>query len=164
MKFTALVDGGGANRISIEKIEDGKFRVGEKEREVSVEVIEDGVYSLIVDGQSYEVAVREDKKGFVIEMGAHVIPVKLEDPFKAKSAPGKGAVEGEAVISSPMPGRVVGLKVEAGQSVKEGEGVVLVEAMKMENELHAPKDGKVKSILVKVGDAVEGGQDLLIIE
>ena len=59
---------------------------------------------------------------------------------------------------------LVGLKVQAGQAVKEGEGVVLAEAMKMENELHAPKDGKVKSILVKVGDAVEGGQDLVVIE
>jgi biotin carboxyl carrier protein len=63
-----------------------------------------------------------------------------------------------------MPGRVVGIKVEVGRAVKEGEGVVLVEAMKMENELHSPKDGRVKSILVKVGDAVEGGQDLVIIE
>jgi biotin carboxyl carrier protein len=127
-------------------------------------VIEDGVYSLIVDGHSHEVAVREDKKGFTIEIGAHAIPVKLEDPFKAKSASGKGGLEGEAVIASPMPGRVVGLKVDVGQTVKEGDGVVLVEAMKMENELHAPKEGKVKSILVKVGDAVEGGQDLVVIE
>lgn len=164
MKFTAIVDGGSNRRVSVEKIEDGKFRIDDKEREVSVEVIEDGVYSLIVDGQSYEVAVREEKKGFVIDIGAHSIPVKLEDPFKAKTSSGKGGVEGEAVIASPMPGRVVGVKVTVGQVVKEGEGVVLVEAMKMENELHAPKDGKVKSILVKVGEAVEGGQDLLVIE
>ncbi|HSA59009.1 MAG TPA: biotin/lipoyl-containing protein [bacterium] len=162
MRFNAVI--GGAEKIPVEKIEDGRFRVGEKEREVSVEVIEEGVYSLIVDGQSYEVAVREDKKGMTVEIGAHAIPVKLEDPFQARSASGKGALEGEAVISSPMPGRVVGLKVEAGQAVKEGDGVVLVEAMKMENELHAPKDGKIKSILVKVGEAVEGGQDLVVIE
>jgi biotin carboxyl carrier protein len=164
LKTIALVDGGSNRRIEIEKIEDGKFLVDGKERVVSVEVIEDGVYSLIVDGKSHEVSVREEKKRFVVDIGAHSIPVKLEDPFKAKSASGKGGVEGEAVITSPMPGRVVGLKVEAGQLVKEGEGVVLVEAMKMENELHSPKDGKVKSILVKVGAAVEGGQDLVVIE
>jgi biotin carboxyl carrier protein len=164
MKYTALVDGGSNRRIAIEKIEDEKFRIDDKEREVLIEVIEEGVYSLIVDGQSYEAAVREEKKGFVIDIGAHSIPVKLEDPFKAKTASGKGGVEGEVVIASPMPGRVVGLKVEVGQAVKEGEGVVLVEAMKMENELHSPKDGKIKSILIKVGDAVEGGQDLVIIE
>jgi biotin carboxyl carrier protein len=161
MRFQALV---GDNRILVEKIGDGRFRIGNRESDVSVEVIEEGVYSLIVDGRSYEAAVREEKKGFVVEIGAHSIPVKIEDPFKAKSASGKGGVEGEAVISSPMPGRVVGLKVDVGQAVKEGAGVVLVEAMKMENELHSPKDGKVKSILVKVGDAVEGGQDLVVIE
>jgi biotin carboxyl carrier protein len=164
VKFIALVDGGSNRRIEIEKIEDGKFRIDGKEREVSVEVLEDGVYSLIVDGQSYEAAVRQEKKGFVVDIGAHTIPVKLEDPFKAKTAGAKGGVEGEAVIASPMPGRVVGLKMTVGQAVKEGEGVVLVEAMKMENELHSPKDGKIKSILVKVGDAVEGGQDLVVIE
>lgn len=164
MRFEVIVDGGSQRKISIERIEGGKFRVGEEERAVAVEVIEEGIYSLIVDGQSYEVTVRQEKKGYLVEIGAHTIPVKIEDPFKARSAIGKGAFEGEAAISSPMPGRVVGLKVELGQSVKEGEGVVLVEAMKMENELHAPKDGKVKSILIKVGDAVEGGQDLVVIE
>ena len=164
MKFVALVDGGSHRRIEIEKIEDGKFRIDGKECEVSVEVIEDGVYSLIVDGRSYEAAVRDEKKGFVVDIGAHSIPVKLEDPFRPKSASSKGGVEGEAVIASPMPGRVVGIKVEVGQVVKEGEGVILVEAMKMENELHSPKDGKIKSILVKVGDTVEAGQDLVVIE
>jgi biotin carboxyl carrier protein len=164
MKTVALVDGGSNRRIAVEKIGDGKFRLDDKECEVSIVVIEDGVYSILVDGRSYEAAVREEKKGFVVDIGAHSIPVKLEDPFKAKSASGKAGVEGEAVISSPMPGRIVGVKVEVGQAVREGEGVVLVEAMKMENELHSPKDGKIKSVLVKVGEAVEGGQDLVVIE
>lgn len=161
MKFDAIV--GAGKKISVERLDDRRYLVGDRERNVDVEVIEPGVYSLIVDGESYEVSVREEKKGFVVEVGPHAIPVKLQDPSQSQSA-GSAGVEGEATVTSPMPGRVVGIKVEIGQAVKEGEGVVLVEAMKMENELHAPKDGKVKQIAVKVGDAVEAGQDLVVIE
>lgn len=161
MKFEAVIESSG-RRIEVEFLEEGRFRVAGIERQVDIGVIAPGVYSLIVDGQSHEVVVRDDKKRFLVESGAHLIPVKLVDPSKASQV--KDAVEGEAVITSPMPGRVIGIKVEVGSSVKEGEGVAVVEAMKMENELHAPKAGKVTKVLVKVGDTVESGQDLLVIE
>jgi biotin carboxyl carrier protein len=160
MKYDILI---GTEKITIEEA-DGGFLVNGVKKEVNVEVLEPGVYSLIVDGRSYEVAVRDEKKGFSVEFESHLIPVKIEDPFKPKGAAGVAAGEGEAVITSPMPGRIVGIKVELGQMVKEGDGVILVEAMKMENELHALKSGKVAKIEVKVGDAVEAGQDLVTIE
>ncbi len=162
MKFEAHV-GSGKTSISVERIDEKKFRLGGVERQVEIQVLDPGVYSLIVDGHSYEAAVREEKKGFVVEIGAHAIPVRLDDPTQARSG-AKEAVDGEVVIESPMPGRVIAIKVELGATVQEGEGIVVVEAMKMENELHSPKNGKIKKITVKVGDAVEAGQELVVIE
>ena len=152
-----------ASIVNIERVDDTHYRIGEDVHEVSIDLISDGVYSILCDGRSYEIAVREEKKNFVVEMGKHLFPVKIQDPFAAKGKSG-GSAEGENVVDSPMPGRVVGIKVAVGQAVKEGEGIILVEAMKMENELGSPKDGKIKSILVKVGGTVESGQDLIVIE
>ncbi len=163
MKIEAIVDGGSGKSIEIERLDDRRFRIDGREREVSVEVIESGIYSLVVDGHSYEVTVREDKKGLLVEIGPHLIPVRLVDSFKRKGEVNSSA-PGEAVIVSPMPGRIIGIKVSGGQEVKEGEGIIVVEARKMENDLHAHKSGKVKKVMVKVGDAVEGGQDLIVIE
>ena len=165
MKYQALLGAGASpKKLEVEQLPDGKIRIGDKILSVHVEVLDPGIYSLIIDGASYEVSVRDEKKGFMVEVGPHLIPVRLEDPFKSQSAQGKDTIEGEVVIGSPMPGRVVGLQVTVGQEVQEGEGVVLVEAMKMENELHTPKTGKVTKILVKIGDTVEAGQDLVVIE
>jgi biotin carboxyl carrier protein len=165
MRFEAVIGlGSEKKRIEIERLGEATFRVAGVERQVDLSVLEPGVYSLVVEGRSYEVSVREEKKGYLVDIGAHLIPVRLEDPLARAGTAAASAVEGEAVITSPMPGRVVGIKIDVGQEVKEGEGVVVVEAMKMENELHAPKGGKVTQVLVKVGDAVEAGQDLVTIE
>ncbi|HEY2744162.1 MAG TPA: biotin/lipoyl-containing protein, partial [Polyangia bacterium] len=67
-------------------------------------------------------------------------------------------------IQSPMPGKIVKVLVAVGDEVKSGQGVVVVEAMKMENELKSPKDGKVKAVAVKEGQPVEAGQTLVTLE
>ena len=73
-------------------------------------------------------------------------------------------MEGPAVISSPMPGKVVAVLVEEGQEVEEGQGLVVVEAMKMENELQSPRAGVVKGLSAEEGVAVDGGASLCTIE
>ena len=159
-----VIGSGRSRKLEIEQLEQGKFRVDGRERQVDFFQIAPGVYSILMDGVSHEVAVREEKRGTVAEIRGHLIPVCLEDSLKG-AAKGAGPLhEGEAVITSPMPGRVVGIKAQVGQTVKAGEGVILVEAMKMENELHSPKEGKIKTISVKVGEAVEAGQELAVIE
>ncbi|MCH7922529.1 MAG: biotin/lipoyl-binding protein [Nitrospinae bacterium] len=72
--------------------------------------------------------------------------------------------EGPLVVSSSMPGRVVTLLVSEGDEVEEGQGVIVIEAMKMENELKAPKAGQVTEVCVVADDATEAGQALLVIE
>ncbi len=161
MKTLALIEG---RTVELEKSKDNTFVVNGVSKTVDVRVIEPGLYSLIIDGQSYEVTVKDEKKNMVVEFESHYIPVKLADPYSVKAGAAGAGIEGAAVIASPMPGRVVSLKVEVGQAVKEGDGIVVVEAMKMENELQAPKSGKVTKVEVKVGDTVESGQDLVTIE
>ena len=88
-----------------------------------------------------------------------------ERRMKMKEAQGfRFDVGGVVSIDSPMPGKVIKLLKKEGDEVKEGEGVVVVEAMKMENELRTPKAGKVRDIKVKEGDAVEAGAKLATIE
>jgi glutaconyl-CoA/methylmalonyl-CoA decarboxylase subunit gamma len=93
------------------------------------------------------------------------VPLKLQSA-RAKVA-GRAAAPaktGPSAVQSPMPGKVVKLLVAAGDAVKAGQGVVVVEAMKMENELKSTRDGTVKAVAVKEGQPVEAGQTLLTLE
>jgi biotin carboxyl carrier protein len=74
------------------------------------------------------------------------------------------SVEGKQVINAPMPGKVVKVLVKQGDEVKEGQGLVVVEAMKMENELKSPKAGKVVELLAKEGTTVENNAKLVVVE
>lgn len=118
-----------------------------------------GHYSILVDGRSYEVFVRKEKNRYLVEVNGHLIPVEQKISLGSSDE-----TAGPQSICSPMPGRVIGIKFQEGESVEAGEGVVIVEAMKMENELVTPKSGKIEKILVKVGTTVEAGQELVRIE
>ena len=100
-----------------------------------------------------------------VTIGAHRYDITLVDPKRLRSALGAGAHgEGAARIVAPMPGKVVRVLVEAGQQVEAGQGIVVVEAMKMQNEMKAPKAGAVVSVNVEVGATVNGGDLLAVIE
>ncbi len=97
--------------------------------------------------------------------GANRHAITLLDPKRLRSAAGAGAHgEGAARIVAPMPGKVVRLLVEAGQPVEAGHGIVVVEAMKMQNEMKSPKQGTVVTVNVEVGATVNGGDLLAVIE
>ena len=113
-------------------------------------------YRITVNGKTYEVTVEET--------GANAAPVApvASAPAPAASAPAPAAAPaGTEKVTSPMPGTVLAVKVSVGQSVKKGETVVLLEAMKMENEIPAPRDGVIASISVNKGSSVQAG-DLLL--
>ena len=100
-----------------------------------------------------------------VTVGANRYAVTLVDPKRLRSALAAGAHgEGAARIVAPMPGKVVRVLVEAGQQVEPGQGIVVVEAMKMQNELKAPKAGAVVSVNVEVGVTVNGGDLLAVVE
>lgn len=111
-------------------------------------------YIITVNGVAYEVSVEEVAEG----AAPAAAPVRAAAPKKA--APKKAAPTGAAgavSISAPMPGKIISVKANAGASVKKGDVVIVLEAMKMENEIVAPQDGTIATVNVGAGDAVEAG-------
>jgi acetyl/propionyl-CoA carboxylase alpha subunit len=122
--------------------------------------VEPGVYSVILRGCSYEVAIT----GAEVEIGGVRILVEREDPRKWNPAAASRKTEGREAIKAPMPGKVVRILVAEGDDVIANQGLVVVEAMKMQNEMKAPRAGRVVSIAVKEHEAVNAGSVLLMIE
>jgi len=125
-----------------------------------IQEVEPGVYSVILNGASYEVRVGVGE----IFINGNGYPFELDDPRQWKR-PGSGAgIQGRAAIVAPMPGKIVRVLVSEGDLVEAGQGILVVEAMKMQNELKAPRAGRVTSIAVKAGDGVNAGAVLAAIE
>ena len=132
------------------------------------------IVSALIDSHSYDVDV--EKVGNVddtlngrlkVRVRGRIVEVDILDERRRKmkeAASGVLGAAGLAVIESPMPGKVMTLLVAEGDEVTQGQGVVVVEAMKMENELKSPKDGVVVSIVCKEGQAVTAGAPLLSVE
>ncbi|MEW5764378.1 MAG: biotin/lipoyl-containing protein [Acidobacteriota bacterium] len=133
--------------------------------EVDSEFLLPGLYSLLVDGKSYEVSVYSPEPDvYNVHLYDGTRRVELLSPIGLvlRGQSGGGAGHG-AAVKAPMPGKVVKILVEPGQAVRKGQGVIVVEAMKMQNELQALTDGIVRDIRVKEGEGVVGGADLVVI-
>lgn len=114
-------------------------------------------YRITVNGTAYDVAVEE--------LGGSVAPAVSTVKAAAPAAPAPTAAPaassaGSIAVTSPMPGKILAVKASVGQAVKKGDVVLVLEAMKMENEVVAPEDGTIASIDVAVGSAVEAGDTL----
>jgi biotin carboxyl carrier protein len=142
------------------KISPGRFRIGEgPEREASVEMPQPGVYSVLLDGRSYQAYV---EPGAVTVNGVRY-EIEVRDPRRWRRQSRAGAQAHEA-IKAPMPGKVVRVLVAVGDAVEAGQGIVVVEAMKMQNELKAPRPGKVTSVSARVGATAAAGEVLATVE
>jgi biotin carboxyl carrier protein len=131
--------------------------------EVDARKLEGPFYSLLVDGRSYEVSVENGKSHYLVRHGAAGQQVALVDPGQ-RGRELRRRHDGPETISASMPGKVVRLLVEPGATVTQGQGLLVLEAMKMENEITAPRDGKIVSIEVDAGRTVEAGETLLTLE
>lgn len=116
-------------------------------------------YRITVNGTAYDVAVEELGAGVVAAAPVASTPAPVAAPV-APAAPVASGNAGSIVVSAPMPGKILAVKANAGQALKKGDVVLVLEAMKMENEVVAPEDGTVASINVAVGDMVEAGNTL----
>lgn len=116
-------------------------------------------YRITVNGTSYDVSVEELSGGAAPVAAA---PVAAPAPAAAPAAPAAPAAggAGSVKVSSPMPGKILAVKANVGDSVKKGQVILILEAMKMENEVVAPEDGTIASIDVTVGASVESGDTL----
>jgi biotin carboxyl carrier protein len=134
---------------------------------VDAVAIEPGRWSLLVEnGRSHEIAVSGGQNGtLTVIVDGSVVPIAIRDSRRRRGGSGvHGPANGPARITAPMPGKVVRVLAAPGQAVAARQGVVVVEAMKMENELRAPRAGTVAEVLVREGAPVEAGALLLTIE
>ena len=164
MKLHAELDG---NNHEVEiKHDDAKVfaRVDDREYELEVSEPEPGVYLLKHDGKIFEASVSGGDPAQV-RIGSNQLEVKLIDPKRLRGA---GAAhehgDGLAEIKTAMPGKVVNVLQSVGASVEKGDGIMVVEAMKMQNELKSPKAGVIKEIRITEGAAVSAGDILATIE
>lgn len=152
------------------KIEAGAVSAEIGDRSYRLEVSRPGPnsYLFLVGTNVYEcrVSTRPGSKEIVdIDVGAHGFPVTIVDPKRLRSGQNSDRHHhGVAEIRAPMPGKVVRVQIEAGANVEKGAGLVVVEAMKMQNEMKSPRDGVVVSVNVKAGDTVNAGDVLAVVE
>ncbi len=117
-------------------------------------------YTITVNGNVYEVTVEEGASTGAAPAPRAAAPAPKAAPAPAPKAAAPAGAQGSVTVAAPMPGKILGVKASVGQAVKKGEVMLILEAMKMENEIVAPSDGTVASINVSVGDAVEAGATL----
>ena len=131
------------------------------------QISQPSLYSLLVDNRSYEIFVEARGDEFNVLIGGEMFQLKVQDEWTRRLAniQRKSGVEtGELAVVAPMPGAVVAIEVSPGDEVKRGQGLVILSAMKMENEIKSPRVGRVKSVDVSAGQTVEQGRTLVVLE
>jgi biotin carboxyl carrier protein len=163
MIYDATVDGHSV-RVEV-RGKDGRYTVLLDGRELAVDAREAGahVLSMIVDGRSHEVGIERREGGYRVAIRGQVLEVALVEGARGEAVP-RRAGAGPARVQAPMPGKLVRVLVSAGEEVGAGQGLVVMEAMKMENEIRAPRAGRVKEAPVREGQAVETGALLVLLE
>ena len=166
MRFTVTI---GSETLPVEVVEAGeagryRVRVGEEWLEVDARMPEAGPGSLVITGASYLVDdVTEEDGETVVTLGAESYRVRVEEPGRqlGRRRGGRGSGAGQRLVA-PMPGRVVAVHVAVGDRVEAGAPLLVLEAMKMENEFRATAGGVVSEVAVAMGQAVNAG-DLLVV-
>jgi biotin carboxyl carrier protein len=142
-----------------------KATIDDEAHEVSVRPTDLGVSLVFDDGRSIDVATTELATGEWFVQLPHVDVLAIADrKRRERSRPGAASASGVQRITAPMPGRIVKVLVKPGDTVELKQGLVVVEAMKMENELTSPKGGTVKDVPVTEGQSVEAGRLLVVVE
>jgi biotin carboxyl carrier protein len=126
--------------------------------------VEPGVYSVLREGRSYEARVEQGKDLLVVSIDGYRFEIEVRDPRRWSRKAGTAGLHGRVEVTAPMPGRVVRVLAATGDSVEAGQGLMVVEAMKMQNEIKSPKAGRVASLPVEEGATVAAGQVLATIE
>jgi biotin carboxyl carrier protein len=140
-----------------------KYKLNGNVYNVTIGDIEDNVAHVEVNGTSYNVEMEKAPKQATTPKPV-VRPVAAAPAAAPAAAAPRPAAGGKGGVKSPLPGVILDVKVKVGDAVKRGQTVIILEAMKMENQINADKDGVVKELLVSKGESVLEGTDLIIIE
>ncbi len=169
-RYVALLDGGRREETAeVTQLGPGLYEVtiGGKTSRVDAFRHDDETMSLLVDTASYSVTL--DQRGTAIRVRLRpnqqfTIEVLDERRLRMRRVAGKATLQGRQTVTAAMPGRVAKVLAKVGDAVREGQGLVVIEAMKMENEIRSPKDGKVVEIHVSEGQAIEANAKLVAVE
>jgi biotin carboxyl carrier protein len=161
-----VIVGGKPHRLELEKVAAGwECQLDGRPVHIDAVIPRHDVLSLLVDGHAYEIKREQTATDLHMWVGSTRFAVELHDPRSLRSRKhAAGDEKGPRKILAPMPGRVVRLLVAENSEVEAGQGVVVVEAMKMQNEIKSPKKGIVKKMLATPGAAVNPGDVLAIVE
>ena len=168
MHYVALIEGE-ERQVEVTEISPGFYRVEIDGRsfEVDAAILSESHSSILMDGSCYDVQFDGSgaQRQVLVDGRVHGVEVLDLRTVRLRKAQASAAShDGPAEVSSPMPGKIVDILVKEGDAVKAGQGLIIVEAMKMENELKSPKDGVVASIKAAPGAAVDGGAVLCTVE
>ena len=164
MKIAATV-GGRTCDVTVSR-DNGNLRVAVDgvERIVDARKLEADFYTILMEDRSYEVSVEARGTQYHVRHGAAERIVELSDPSRGAREALRASSSGPENVVSVMPGRIARVLVAVGDDVEAGAGLVVVEAMKMENEITAPRAGRVAAVHVEAGRTVEAGAALVRIE
>jgi len=168
MNYEVSEKKGESVRIGLREIEGGAYEITLDGETIHVDVASGprSFYSIIEDGRQFEAMVDEKgAHGFDVTVGGRLFRLEaVDERTKLLSGQAAQVVTGPQRVEAEMAGKVVKLSAAVGDAVAEGQGVVIVEAMKMENVIPSPVDGVVKEIAVSEGDTVEAGFPLFTVE
>ncbi len=158
MKYTAVVQGENLE-IELNRKAHGviEARVDGRSYVFEGKAVEPGIYWLTWNNQSLEIGVTRSLDGYVVSLAGSQVPVEILDARTALRRAAHQAHSGVVHIRAPMPGKVVKLLAAEGAEVEANQGIVILEAMKMQNEIKAPKKGVVSKLGVTEGAAVNSG-------
>ncbi len=157
MKLDLQING----RAAKLQLDSSYFRYDGLSRAYSLESSGPGIFSILIDGRSYQATVLSPGS---IEVNGQVFQVELFDPRELRARSASRASHGRQNILAPMPGKVVRVLVSPGDAVEPGQGLIVVEAMKMQNEMKSPKAGTVVEVKTADGATVSAGEILVVIE
>ena len=155
MKYVTMIND---TRFEIEIEKDGSLKVNGEPREVDFLALGPSLYSVLMNNRSYEVVIDEREDEYDLLMRGKLYTAQVLDERALLLASRRGGLDtssGELSIKAPMPGLIVVIPVTEGQEVSKGETLIILELMKMQNELKAPRDGVVQRISVQAGQSVE---------
>jgi len=155
MKYVTYIN---EKKFEIEIQNDGTLLVNGVQRDVDFLTLDESLFSVLMNNKSYEIVIDETDGQYDVLIQGRLYTGQVLDEraqLLASRRGGLGVESGELSIKSPMPGLIVAIPVSEGQEVKKGQTVIVLESMKMQNELKAPRDGVVQRISVTVGATVE---------
>ena len=139
-----------------------KYTINGNKYEVAINLINDNIANVVVNGEEYEVQMEKEPEP--VKKKVVVRPVAQPEAETASAPTSTNKVDLNNAVKSPLPGVITEIKVKVGDEVKAGDTVVVLEAMKMANNLDAEKSGKVTAVLVKEGESVMEDTPLVVIE